>query len=153
MRRLLLSLALTLALSAVGASSGLAEAPEGAQKAPLYGPHAASSGFSCEAGVSPTLETFGFVVLNTPGNETTVSAQFVLKHAAPNTEYSFFFVEQVTGSSCTTSFTEKNVTTNARGHATLHFTVPREATATKFWAGFTGILTGETIGTPAVELD
>jgi hypothetical protein len=152
MRRLLLSLALTLALSAVGAGSALAAAPEGAQKAPLYGPNA-EAGFSCEAGVFPTPETFGFVVLNTPGNETTVSAQFVLKHAAPNTEYSFFFVEQVTGSSCTTSVTEKNVTTNARGHATLHFTVPREATATKFWAGFTGILTGETIGTPAVELD
>jgi hypothetical protein len=153
MRRLPLSLALTLMLSAVGASSALADAPEGAQKAPLYGPNAASSGFSCEAGVSPTPETFGFVVLNTPGNETTVRAKFALKHAAPNTEYSFFFVEQVTGSSCVPTFSEKNITTNAQGNATLHFTLPREATATSFWAGFSGILTGETIGTPAVELD
>jgi hypothetical protein len=93
------------------------------------------------------------VVLNTPGDETTVRAKFVLKHAAPNTEYSFFFVDQVSGSVCVTSFSEKNVTTNGQGNATLHFTVPREATATKFWAGFSGILTGETIGTPAVELD
>jgi hypothetical protein len=148
MRRLLLSLAL--ALSAVGASSALAGAPEGAQKAPLYGPKA-ESGFSCEAGVFPTPETFGFVVLNTPGNETTVSGEVVLKHAAPDTTYPVVFVTQVAGSFCTGSTVSAAFTTNKRGNANLHFKVPREATATKFWVGI-GLEPG-TFGSPAVELD
>jgi hypothetical protein len=78
----------------------------------------------------------------------------VLKHAAPNTTYPIVFVQQVAGAFCTGSNAVSTAfTTNERGNANLHFRVPREATATKFWAGFSGILTGETIGTPAVELD
>jgi len=151
MRRLLLSLALALALSAVGASSALALGREGAQKAPLYGPKA-ESGFSCEAGVFPTPETFGFVILNTPGNETTVSGEVVLKHAAPDSTYPLVFVQQVAGSFCTGSNTVSTAfTTNKRGNANLHFRVPREATATKFWVGI-GLEPG-TFGSPAVELD
>ena len=151
MRRLLLSLALALTLSAAGASSALAEAPEGAQKAPLYGPNAAS-GFSCEAGTFPTPKTFGFVVLNTPDNETTVSGEFVLKHAAPNTGYFTLFIRQATGPLCTFSETSKTVTTNAEGNANLHFTFDRVPTATKFWVGV-GEPPGETFGSPAIELD
>jgi hypothetical protein len=151
MRRLLLSLALALALSAVGASSAVASAPEGAQKAPLYGPKA-ESGFSCEAGVFPTPETFGFVVLNTPGKETTVRGEVVLKHAAPDNTYPVVFVQQVAGSLCTVANTVSTAfTTNERGNANLHFRVPREATATKFWVGI-GLEPG-TFGSPAVELD
>jgi hypothetical protein len=151
MRRLLLSLALALALSAVGASSAVAAAPHGAQKAPLYGPKA-ESGFSCEAGVFPTPETFGFVVLNTPGNETKVRGEVVLKHAAPDTTYPLVFVQQVAGAFCTGSNTVSTAfTTNERGNANLHFKVPREATATKFWVGI-GLEPG-TFGSPAVELD
>ena len=151
MRRLLLSLALALTLSAIGASSAVAGAPEGAQKAPLYGP-AAESGFSCEAGVLPTPETFGFVILNTPGNETTVRGEVVLKHAAPDTTYPVVFVQQVEGSSCVVANTVSNAfTTNERGNANLHFKVPRDPTATKFWVGI-GFEPG-TFGSPAVELD
>jgi hypothetical protein len=152
MRRLLLSLALALALSAVGASSAVAGAPEGAQKAPLYGPKAESA-FSCEAGVFPTPETFGFVILNTPGNETTVRGEVVLKHAAPDTTYAVVFVEQAEGSLCAATNTVSTAfTTNQRGNANLHFKVPRDATATKFWVGI-GLEPGETFGSPAVELD
>lgn len=151
MRRILKSLALALALSALGASSAVAAAPEGAQKAPLYGPKA-ESGFSCEAGVFPTPETFGFVVLNTPGDETTVSGEVVLKHAAPNNTYPLVFVEQAAGSFCTVANTvSTTLTTNGRGNANLHFKVPREATATEFWVGI-GLEPG-TFGSPAVELD
>src|SRR6516225_8505469 len=133
MTRLLVFLAL--ALSAVGASSAAAAAPEGAQKAPLYGPKA-ESGFSCEAGVFPTPETFGFVVLNTPGDETTVRGEVVLKHAAPDTTYPLVFVQQVAGGFCAGSNTLSTAfTTNRRGNANLHFKVPREAIATKFWVG------------------
>ena len=151
MRRLLPSLTLALTLSAVGASSAVAAAPEGAQKAPLYGPKA-ESGFSCEAGVFPTPETFGFVVLNTPGDETTVRGEVVLKHAAPDTTYPVVFVQQVEGSSCVVANTVSNAfTTNERGNANLHFKVPRDPTATKFWVGI-GLEPG-TFGSPAVELD
>ena len=149
MTRLLVFLAL--ALSAVGASSAVAAAPKGAQKAPLYGPEA-ESGFSCEAGVFPTPETFGFVVLNTPGNETTVSGEVVLKHAAPDNTYPVVFVQQVAGSFCTVSNTVSTAfTTNKRGNANLHFKVLREGAATKFWVGI-GFEPG-TFGSPAVELD
>ena len=59
MRRLLLSLALALTLSAAGASSALAEAPEEAQKAPLFGPNPT---VMCPSGGLPTRGTFGSVV-------------------------------------------------------------------------------------------
>src|SRR5690242_11165136 len=118
MRRVLLSFALAVSLCAVGASSALAEAPEGAQKAPLYGPEAAN-GFSCEAGVFPTPKTFGFVVLDTPGNEATVSGEIALKRAAPHTEYIGIFVDQSTGPFCTPSPTGKSITTNKKGNGNL----------------------------------
>jgi hypothetical protein len=149
MRRLFLPLALALSLSAVSASSALAEAPEGAQKAPLYGP-AAAAAFGCESGVLPTPETFGFVVLNTPGDETTVSAEVALKHAQPNTEYRLF-VAQDTGPVCPFSFAGSNLTTNTEGNGNLYFTVERVPTATKFWVGIEG--GSQTYGSPAVELD
>jgi hypothetical protein len=152
MRRLLLSFALAASLSALGASSALAQAPEGAQKAPLYGPEAAS-GFSCEAGVFPTPKTFGFVVLNTPGSEATVGGEIALKRAAPNTEYSAF-VEQATGPFCTGSPASRNITTNKKGNGNLHFSVERMPTATKFWVAIESTSNAsETIGSSSVELD
>jgi hypothetical protein len=152
MRRLLLPLTLAMSLFALNASSALAQAPEGAQKAPLYGPEAAS-GFSCEAGVFPTPKKFGFVVLDTPGNEATVSAQVALKRAAANTEYSVF-VAQNTGSLCPFSLASSTIKTNKKGNGNLHFTVERMPTATKFWVGMTSTSNvSETIGSSSVELD
>src|SRR5438552_7317219 len=119
MRRLLLPLTLAMSLFALYASTALAQAPEGAQKAPLYGPEAAS-GFSCEAGVFPTPKKFGFVVLNTPGNEATLSVEVALKRAAPNTEYTVF-VDQSTGPFCAFSPASSNITTNKKGNGNLHF--------------------------------
>src|ERR1700739_4460558 len=87
MRRLLPALVLALSLSALGASSALAQAPEGAKKAPMFGPDVEDSGFTCEGGANPTPKTFGFVVLNTPGNDTTLSGTLGLKRAAPKTTY------------------------------------------------------------------
>src|ERR1700740_265478 len=152
MRRLFLPFARALPLSALGASSALAEAPEGAQKAPLYGPEAANA-FSCEAGVFPTPKTFGFAVLNTPGNEATVSGEIALKHAAPNTEYIGVFVDQSTGALCTPSPVTGVITTNKKGNGNLHFSVERVPSATKFWVGMTSASGTETIGSSSVELD
>jgi hypothetical protein len=152
MRRLLLSLALAASLSALSASSALAQAPELAQKAPLYGPEAATA-FSCEAGVFPTPKKFGFVVLDTPGNEGTVSGEIALKRAAPNTEYVGIFVDQSTGSLCTPSPIATSITTNKKGNGNLHFSVERVPSATKFWVGMTSASSSETIGSSSVELD
>jgi hypothetical protein len=151
MRRLLLSFALAASLSALGASSALAQAPEGAQKAPLYGPKA-GNGFSCEAGVFPTPKTFGFVVLDTPGNEATVSAQVALKRAAPNTEYSVFVAQNIPFG-CVNIPASSNITTNKQGNGNLHVTVERVPTADKFWVGVASTSSQETIGSSSVELD
>ena len=113
---------------------------------------ASAGGTAVLAGVLPTPETFGFVILNTPGSETTVRGEVVLKHAAPDTTYPVVFVQQVEGSSCVVANTVSNAfTTNERGNANLHFKVPRDPTATKFWVGI-GLEPG-TFGSPAVELD
>src|SRR5438445_5176195 len=149
MRRLLLSFALTLALSALGASSALAAAPEGAQKAPLYGPHAAS-GFSCESGVFPTPKTFGFVVLNTPGDETTVTGEVSLKRDAPNATYEVVVVQNNDSIICSTT-PAGAITTNKKGNGNLHVSVARIPSTTKFWIAI-GEASGETYGSTAVEL-
>src|SRR5262249_752200 len=109
MRRLLLSLALTLTLSAVGASSALAEAPEGAQTAPLFGPNPQVP--VCEIGAEPTPKTFGFVVLDTPGDESTLTGEVALKHAAPDATYGVE-VFQVSSGACIAAPLVGEITTN-----------------------------------------
>jgi hypothetical protein len=144
-RRLVLSLALALSLSAIGASSALAHAQEGAQKAPLYGP---STIAPCPTGAAPTPETFGFAVLNSPGDETTVTGEIALKHASPNTTYNVLLAQDEPGCN-TTPLGE--LTTNARGNGNLHFSTERIPGTTKF---FVGVLSGgELFANAAVELD
>jgi hypothetical protein len=146
MRRLLLSFALAAPLSAFGASSALAQAPEGAQKAPIYGPVTPST---CETGGFPTPQTFGFAVLNTPGDETTVAGEVSLKHAAPNETYEVGVIESV-GGFCLAS-EAGTITTNRKGNGNLHFITQRSPGSTRF---FVNLKTApEELNTPAVELD
>jgi hypothetical protein len=148
MRRLLLSLVLALSLSAVGASSALAAAPEGAQKAPLYGP--LDPTLSCLTGGAPTPETFGFAVLNTPGNEMTLTGEVALQHAAPNAEY---VVEDKQSSSVFCGSNDVGtIMTNKNGNGNLHFTDERSPLATNFFVVVTNRVT-EVFTSPAVELD
>jgi hypothetical protein len=151
MRRLVLSLALALTLSAVGANSALAAAPEGAQKAPLFGPHA--EGECVE--VTPTPKTFGFAILDTPGNEMTLSGEVALKGAAPNATYEVT-AGQETPTFCP-GFLLGTITTNKEGNGNLHFTVPREPTATRFSVELIRESAPgrpeEIFGSPGVELD
>jgi hypothetical protein len=146
MRRLLLSLALALTLSAVGASSALAEAPEGAQKAPLYGPHATPS---CDIGAEPTPKTFGSVVLNTPGDETTLTGEVALKGAKPNTEYEVGIAE-LSPAIC---FTDEvaTITTNKKGNGNFHLNVERRFGLTTFFAFV--VNSTEEFASPAVQLE
>jgi hypothetical protein len=146
MRRLLLSLALALTLSAVGASSALAAATVGAQKAPIYG---LVDGSTCETGGFPTPQTFGFAVLNTPGDETTVTGEVSLEHAAPNTAYEVGLIESL-GVFCLAR-EAGTITTNRNGNGNLHFTTERSPGSTRF---FVNLKTApEELNTPAVELD
>ena len=154
MRRLLVSFALTLALCAVGASSALAAAPEGAQKAPMFGPNVEQNGFTCEGGANPTPKTFGFVVLNTPGDETTLTGEFALKRAQPNTTYEVVTEQSVVSASCVSIPTlVGTLTTNTKGNGNLYFTTERITAATKFWLAAANETRTEIYGSSAVELD
>jgi hypothetical protein len=160
MRRLLLSLTLALTLSAVGAGSALAELPEGAQTAPLYGPFSSSGGIFCDTGALPTPETFGFVVLNTPGGDTTLTGEVALKHAAPNTTYVVEIIgaEVAPPHGCVTNFPLiGDITTNKNGNGNLHFTTDRRTVANKFFVTVehenTLTLSKEVFISPTVELD
>jgi hypothetical protein len=154
MRRLLMSLVLALTLSAVGASSALAAAPEGAQTAPLYGPEPLTA---CETGATPTLRTFGFAILNTPGNETTLSGVVSLKGAAPNATYRVSPVEAGPpfGSLCLTPVESVVfLHTNGRGNGTVELGGERIPGATKFFVELTNQAPPfDEYASPAVELD
>jgi hypothetical protein len=152
MRRLILSLALTVSLSAVGASSALAAAPEGAQKAPLYGPEFSSI---CPGGVAATPHTFGFASLNTPGNETTLSGVVSLKGAAPNATYRVEPVQEFLGSLCVTPTPSIVLLhTNGKGNGTVEFSSVRERGTTAFNVEVFNVAPPfDEYGTPAVELD
>ena len=161
MRRLLLSLALAVSLSPLYASPALARrghhhhqpkaAPEGAQKAPLCGPEAVAT--NCEVGTVPTPNTFGFAILNTPGNETTVTGEVALKHAAPHATY---FVGIASPQACIMPILIGTLTTNGQGNGTFEINTERTPGSTKFFVALLREVTPaklETFGTPAVELD
>jgi hypothetical protein len=163
MRRHLLSFALAASLSALGAAPALARghhhgkgAPEGAQKAPLFGPEGLPESFpgACEGGTT-TAKTFGFAILNTPGNEATLSGIVALKGAAPNTTYNVAW-DQASTFGCSGQFFAQ-LHTNGKGNGNLAFRgIERNPEATKF---FVIVSTGEfpvTNGafiSRAVELD
>jgi hypothetical protein len=159
MRRFLLSLTLAVSLSALYASPALAKrhgrtsksAPEGAQKAPLYGPNPA---LSC-AGAAPTPLTFGFAILDTPGDETTLSGVVSLKGAAPNATFIVFPTQGPLGPVCGPLVgSEVFLHTNARGNGTVHFSAERiPGTTTFFVQLFNQAPPSEAFASPAVVLD
>jgi hypothetical protein len=140
-----------IALLGLSASTALAAAPEGAQKAPLFGPNYTVSGFDCSTGAFPTPKTFGFVVLNTPGNEMTVTGEVALKRAAKNTAYEVIDVQDI-GGFCF-NFVVGTITTNNKGNGNLHFAVERLTGSTEFWVALWNVPGEEFLGNSAVELD
>ena len=153
MRRLLLSLTLALTLSAVGASPALAEAPQGAQKAPLFGPFSQGAiNIPCATGAEPTPETFGFAVFNTPGDEATLTGEVALTHAAPNSTYRIE-LEQVESPFCIAGSQVGEITTNMQGRGNLHFTTARNPAANKFLVEVFNNAVLEFFASPSVELD
>ena len=150
MRKLLLSFALATSLVALSASPALAQGHhhggkghKGAQKAPLYGPN---PGAPCPTGATATPQTFGFAVLNLPGDKTMVTGEVALKHGAPKTTYKVELAQDEPG--CNTTPVGE-LKTNAKGNGNLHFSTERVPGTTKF---FIGVLGPEEFSSPAVEL-
>ena len=148
MRRLLLPLALA-SLLGLTASTALAAAREGAEKAQIFGPNIFAK---CDTGAFPTSKTFGFVVLDTPGNDTTLSGEVALKHAKANTTYEVAD-QQDPGNCESLPVTVGTIMTNKKGNGNLHFTDLRIPTATEFFVIIFNSVTEELYGSRAVELD
>jgi hypothetical protein len=131
MRKLLLSFALATALSALGASSAIAQGPEGAQKAPLF-EQPAEPEDGCTAG-GPPGTTSGFAVLNTPGNDQTVTGEVSLKGGAPNTTYDVIVEQHFTPGElgCAETFAG-TLTTNNKGKGNQHINIGRVPGTTTF---------------------
>ena len=119
MRRLVLSIGLAVALSALCASPALA-ALQGAQKASIYGP---LRGEGCGTPVA-TEKALGFVVFNTPGKEKTLTGEVALKGAAPNATYVVQLLEGGSGL-CNIAGTVGQLDTNGKGNGNLEFSAPR----------------------------
>jgi hypothetical protein len=153
MRRLIQSLALAVSLSAVGASSAMAAAPEGAQKAPLYGPEFSST---CTGGAAATAHTFGFAILNTAGNETALSGVVSLKGAAPNATYRVEPVQAEPEAVLCGVLASSIVLlhTNGKGNGTVEFSGERVPGNTTFNVEVFNVAPPfDEYGSPAVELD
>ena len=113
MRRLVLSIGLAVALSALCASPTLA-----AQKASIYGP---LRGEGC--GTPEPTKELGFVVFNAPGKEKKLTGEVALKGAAPNATY---VVQLLEGSGfCNIVGTVGQLDTNGKGNGNLKFSAPR----------------------------
>jgi hypothetical protein len=154
MRRLLLSLALAASLVALGTSAAAGAPPKGPKKVPLFGPNVQETGFNCAAGGFRTEKTFGSVVLDTPGNESTVTGKVKLKGATPNATFAVDLGEGSESSNCEI-FTVGWLTTDKKGKAKFQFSAGRFAGDTFFWIF---ILEEppprkDILATPAVELD
>jgi hypothetical protein len=132
-------------------------APEGAQKAPLYGPNILASGFNCmRGGAAQTPNTFGFAVLDTPDNEATVTGDLVLKNAAPDATFEVIVLQAVPSTGRCVAGEGFTITTSKNGNGSLEFTTARLPRAKEF-----DVVVLETapspeqqvLGTPNVKLD
>jgi hypothetical protein len=149
MRRLLVPLTLAMSVFALSASTALAAAPEGAQKASLY--DIVGKEGNCTTGFPAVGATHGFVVLNTPGDESVVTGEVSLKRGSPNTTYNVFLYQDII--LCNFALVA-TLQTNGQGNGNAHFEVPRNPVATDF---FVAVLHKSPpiseFGSPAVELD
>jgi hypothetical protein len=142
-----------LTLGVAGTAQG---APKGPQRAAIYGPEVEETGNTCAAGAGATPGTFGSVVLDTPGDETTVSGKVTVKHATPSATFEVTFVErEPMGVNCS-SFLVGTLKTSKRGSAKFRFLAARASAlgASTYWvtlaeeSPFT-----ELLASSAVELD
>jgi hypothetical protein len=143
-------------LAVLGPASPALGAPGGSQRAAIFGPEVEATGNTCAGGASPTLTTFGSVVLNTPGKETTVTGKVTLKHATPSATFQVTLAEKEPGGLECRSFLVGTITTNRKGSAKLQFTAKRASPPlpTRFWVSVLEESPfAELLASSAVELD
>jgi hypothetical protein len=140
------------ALALAGPAAGI---PKGRQKAMIYGPEVEATGNTCSGGATATPQTFGSVVLDTPGQEATVTGKLTVKHATPGARFQVTWVEREPLALECHSFFVGTLTTNRKGNAKFRFTANRSfAGSTSYWVSvleespFT-----ELLASSAVELD
>jgi hypothetical protein len=144
----------TVAVTLSVASTALG-APKGPQRATIFGPEVEETGNTCSGGATATAKTFGTVVLDTPGNETTVTGKLALKRATPRATFQVTLVEQEPQRVGCQSFFVGMITTNKKGSAKLQFSVKRAlAGPTRFWVSAAEQSPFvELLASSAVELD
>lgn len=140
-------------LSGAGVALG---APKGSQRATIFGPEVEETGNSCFGGAVSTPTTFGSVVLDTPGDETTVTGKLTIKHATPSAVFQVTFVEKEVEQLECRSFFVGTLTTNKKGDARFHFTAKRAFALgpTRYWVSVPEESPfAELLASSAVELD
>jgi hypothetical protein len=136
-----------------GAGTAAAKGTEEAQTASLY--ELALAIPLCPTGFPAIGATHGFAVLNTPGDESVVTAEVSVQGGKPNATY-VVALEQYPPAglgSCPAFPTEEHLQTNGEGNGNLHFQEPRVSTATTFWIAMESFLPFQALGSPAVTLD
>jgi hypothetical protein len=141
---------------ALGVAPPALGAPKGAQKAAIFGPEVEESGNTCSGGAAATPSAFGSVVLDTPGNETTVTGKLAIRGATPSATFQVTFVErEQTGLGCR-SFFVGTLKTSKRGSAKFRFAANRAPAfgPTRYWATVAEESPfAELLASSAVELD
>jgi hypothetical protein len=147
-----------MSLSASSAGTALASAPKGAQNAPIFGPFFEKTPAElilCEGdGGELTPKTFGSAVLNTPGDELTLTGVVALKRAAPNVTYVVWAIQSF-GPYCS-STSVATIATNRKGNGQVHIKTERVQGPTQFSVYLLREVAAEDFeryGSPAVELD
>ncbi len=80
---------------------------------------------------APTPQTFGFVVSNTPGDETTLTGEVSVKGAKPDTRFEVLARQTSVPDECGVGEPPVGkLTTNDKGNGSLYFTVKRAPPAT-----------------------
>jgi hypothetical protein len=156
MRTRVLCVAAAVTLVAVDLAGTALAAPKGPQKAAVFGPEVEASGNTCSGGAAATAQTFGSVVLDTPGDETTVTGKLALKRGTPKARFQVSLVEREPGQLECRSSLVGTITTNKKGNAKFQFSAKRifAPAPTRFWvtaveeSPFT-----ELLASSAVELD
>jgi hypothetical protein len=159
MRTRALCVAATVALVTVDLESTALGAPKGPQKATIFGPEVEATGNTCAGGATATAQTFGSVVLDTPGAETTVTGKLALKRGTPNARFQVDLVEREPEGLGCRNLLVGTISTNKKGNAKFQFTAKRLSAPvpTRFWVTVLEELVEESpselLASSAVELD
>ena len=111
--------------------------PEGAAKEPLLDNTFFLLSVTCPGGSSAPTPSVGFVILNSHpplnsvGQDSTVSAEVVVKGAIPNATYAVYLIQDP--GNCPNVLSVGTIATNGEGNGNAHAEVSRIPGAMTFW--------------------